>query len=262
MTAPAASDGPFIPNFFDPQGRLEKPDLAGVKHIRFLTEDDYPPFHFAAPNGDVAGFNIDLARAICDELQVTCTIQVRRWDTMADALDEGQGDAIIASLAINDQNRKRLDFSAPYYATPARFLVPKGSSLADVSPSSLAGKTIAVVAHSAHEAFLQTFYPQATLLPLETPTAVLDAVKAKFADAAFGDGIGYSVWLASINAADCCEFRGGPYTESRFFGEGVGIGMRKGNIVLRRALNYALARLSQRGIYADLYLKYFLVGFY
>jgi polar amino acid transport system substrate-binding protein len=63
-------------------------------------------------------------------------------------------------------------------------------------------------------------------------------------------------------ASGCCAFRGGPYTESRFFGEGVGIALRRDNQVMKRALDYALKRVSERGIYADLYLKYFPVGFY
>ena len=68
--------------------------------------------------------------------------------------------------------------------------------------------------------------------------------------------------LAGTDAQKCCVFRGGPYTESRFFGEGVGIAVKKGNHTLQQALDYALVQLSQRGIYTDLYLKYFPIGFY
>ncbi len=46
--------------------------------IRFLTETDYPPFNFTGPDGNPAGFNVDLARLICEEIKVTCTIQMRR----------------------------------------------------------------------------------------------------------------------------------------------------------------------------------------
>ena len=71
-----------------------------------------------------------------------------------------------------------------------------------------------------------------------------------------------SLWLGGEAAAGCCTLRGGPYTESRYFGEGAGIAVRKGDTTLRRALDYALARLARNGIYADLYLKYFPIGFY
>ena len=71
---PAAS----IPSFCDPNRTPEKPDLSGLRQIRFLTEDDYPPFNFLLSDGQVAGFNIDLARAICVELDIACTIQRRQ----------------------------------------------------------------------------------------------------------------------------------------------------------------------------------------
>ena len=81
-------------------------------------------------------------------------------------------------------------------------------------------------------------------------------------DAAFADGLSLAVWLAGEDSGDCCLFKGGPYTESRFFGEGVGIAVRKEDADLRRAMDWALARLSARGVYAEIYLKYFPVGFY
>ena len=89
-----------------------------------------------------------------------------------------------------------------------------------------------------------------------------DALKGGAIDAAFADGLTLSVWLAGESSGDCCVFKGGPYTESRFFGEGVGIAVRKEDADLRRAMDWALARLAARGVYAEIYLKYFPVGFY
>ena len=73
----------------------------------------------------------------------------------------------------------------------------------------------------------------------------------------FGDGISLSFWLNGTNSAGCCEFRGGPYLESRYFGEGVGIAVRKGNDLLRQAFNWALFRLWENGRFTDLWLRYF-----
>ncbi|MFX6838579.1 transporter substrate-binding domain-containing protein, partial [Acinetobacter baumannii] len=89
--------------------------------IRFLTETDYPPFKFTGPDGNPAGLNVDLARLICDEIKVACTIQMRRFETLVDAINGNRGDAIIASLAVTPQLRAKLDFSDPYYRSPARF---------------------------------------------------------------------------------------------------------------------------------------------
>lgn len=251
-----------VPGLWDPNHRVERPDLGNLRLIRFITEDDYPPFEFALPDGTLAGFNVELARALCEELRVQCTVQPRRWDTILDAIEQGRGDAAISSLAITSANRARVSFTAPYYKTPARFIARQDVELNDVTPSALAGKQVGVVARTAHEAFLRQFFPQVQIRPYETLVALRSALKRQEVDIVFGDGVSFAIWLNSTDASGCCAFRGGAFTESRFFGEGVGIAVRKDNQNLRRALDYGLKRLAERGVYADLYLKYFPVSFY
>jgi len=233
-----------------------------LRAIRFLTDDDYPPLDFALADGSLAGFNVEIARAVCEELQVACTIQARRWDTIVDSLLEGKGDAVIASLASTSAMRAKIDFTAPYYRTPARFVVRKESTLTDPSPATMTGKTIGVVAGSAHKAYLDAFFPGVVEKPYPDAAAARDALRAGAVDALFGDGLSLAIWLNSAGSGNCCLFRGGPYTESRFFGEGVGIALRKEDATLRRALDWALARIAARGVYAELYLKHFPIGFY
>ena len=99
--------GVAVPGFWDPRRRPERPDLSRLQTIRFLTETDYPPFDYAGPDGNPAGFNVDLARLLCDEIKVTCTIQARRFDTLLDALADNRGDAVIASIAPTAETRQR-----------------------------------------------------------------------------------------------------------------------------------------------------------
>jgi polar amino acid transport system substrate-binding protein len=251
----------FVPGFWDPQQRLEKPDLAGLHSIRFLTEEDYPPFHFAMPDGSLAGFDVDLARAICEELKVACTIQQRRFDLLRDALVSDQGDALIASLRIDTENRSTFDFTSPYYTTPARF-VARSSDSFEATPRSLSGKKIGIIKKSAHEAYLATFFPTAKPVGYDSRVAMYRALKGGEIDAFFDDGIISEFGFLANEGQDCCAFRGGPFTESRFFGEGVGIAVKKGNYTLQHALDYALAMLARNGTYTDLYLKYFPIGIY
>ncbi len=250
-----------VPNFFDPQHRVEKPDLSELHSLQFLTEDDYPPFHFALPDGSLTGFDVDLARAICEELKIACTIQARRFDLLADALNSGEGDALIASLRIDAQSRAKFDFTAPYYTTPARFVTLTSSKLV-VTPEGLAGKRVGVIGKTAHEAYLASFFPKTLCKPYASRAALYAALRKGEIDVFFDDAITSSFWLAGAEAQKCCAFRGGPFTESRFFGEGVGIAVKKGNYTLRQALDYALVQLTQRGVYTDLYLKYFPISFY
>ena len=260
LATPASADP--APSFWDPGLHLERPDISGLRAIRFLTGDDYPPLDFARPDGSLTGFNVEIARAICEELQIGCTIQARAWDTLVDSLETGKGDAVIASMSATSALRERIDFTQPYYQTPARFVAKKDFPVVDATPATLAGKGIGVVAGSAHEAYLATFFPGVARKPYPDFKAMRDALRDGATDAAFADGLTLSVWLAGESSGDCCAFKGGPFVESRYFGEGIGIAVRKEDANLRRAIDWALAKVAERGRYAEIYRKYFPIGFY
>jgi polar amino acid transport system substrate-binding protein len=254
--------GVFVPGFWDPKHRPERPESGRITTIRFLTEEDYPPFNFKCANGQPAGFNIDLARAICNELNLVCTVQVRRFNTLIDALNENKGDAVIASLSITPQNRARVDFTDAYYRTPARFIARKETLLDQTTPEAIAGRRVAVAAGTAHEAYLRDFFPETFIRSYPNVETALAALRRAEVDLMFGDGVTLAFWLNGTGSGNCCVFRGGPFIESRYFGDGVGIALKRGNDNLRRALDYALFRVWEKGTYTDLYLRYFPVSFY
>ena len=257
QTAATSPQPVIVPGFWDPRRRPERPDLSRIQAIRFLTEVDYPPFDYAGADGNPAGFNVDLARLLCDEIKVTCTIQARRFDTLLDALNDNRGDAVIASIAPTVETRKRADFTDPYYRTPARFVARTDSPIGDVLPELVEGKKIAVVAGTAHEAYLKEMFTEAELRPYPNAEAARAALRNKEVDLLFGDGIALAFWLNGTDSGGCCAFRGGPFLDSRFFGEGVGIAVKRGNDLLRQALNWALFRQWEKGSYTDLWLRYF-----
>jgi polar amino acid transport system substrate-binding protein len=246
-----------VPGFWDPRRRPERPDLSRLGAIRFLTELDYPPFDYAGADGNPAGFNVELARLICDELKVTCTIQARPFGTLLDALNDNRGDAVIASVAPTAETRRRADFTDPYYRTPARFVARADSPIGDVLPERLEGLKIAVVAGTAHEAYLKAMFTEAELRPYPNAEAAREALRRKDVDLLFGDGVALAFWLNGSDSAGCCAFRGGPFLESRFFGEGIGIAVKRGNDLLRLSLNWALFQLWEKGSFTDLWLRYF-----
>ncbi|HVP97674.1 MAG TPA: transporter substrate-binding domain-containing protein [Roseiarcus sp.] len=260
--ADALAERPGAPSFWDPNLRPERPDLSGVRAVRFLTADDYPPLNFALADGSLTGFNVEIARAVCEQLEIACTIQSRRFDTLIDSLTTGKGDAVIASIAATPSARARIDFTQPYYQTPARFIMRKSAPLTEASVAGLAGKTIGVVAGSSHEAYLKAFFTKTQAKSYENAIALESGLRSGEIDAAFGDGLTFAVWLNGESAADCCAFLGGPYSESRFFGEGIGIAVRTDDTALRKALNWALWRIDRNGTYAEIYYKYFPIGFY
>jgi polar amino acid transport system substrate-binding protein len=257
---PAPDAGVSVPAFWDPRRRPEKPDLSRVSVIRFLTELDYPPFNFAGPDGNPQGFNVDLARAMCEELKLQCTIQMRRFETLITALNANQGDAAIASIAATTETRGKVDFTDPYYRTPARFVARRDSPLDEVVPERLEGKKVGVVAGTAHEAFLKALFTEAELRSYPSADVARLALRRGDVDLLFGDAISLAFWLNGTDSENCCAFRGGPYIDSRYFGEGVGIAVRKGNDLMRLALNWALFRAWEQGRFTDLWLRYFPVS--
>jgi polar amino acid transport system substrate-binding protein len=255
--AAAPSRVVVVPGFWDPRRRPERPDLSRIGAIRFLTELDYPPFDYAGADGNPAGFNVELARLICDEIKVSCTIQARPFGSLIDALNDNRGDALIASIAPTAETRRRADFTDPYYRTPARFVARVDSPIGDVLPEWLEGMKIAVIAGTAHEAYLKAMFTEAEVRPYPNAEAAREALRRKDVDLLFGDGIALAFWLNGSDSAGCCAFRGGPFLESRFFGEGVGIAVKRGNDLLRLSLNWALFRLWEKGSFTDLWLRYF-----
>jgi len=161
---PAVEAAPqAVPGFWDPRRRPDRPDLSRLTVIRFLTETDYPPFNFTGPDGNPAGFNVDLARALCDEIKVSCTIQMRRFETLIDAITSNRGDAIIASMAVTPPLRARVDFTDPYYRAPARFVSRRDAVMPEVRPEYLEGKKVGVIAGTSHEAYLKAMFTDAEI---------------------------------------------------------------------------------------------------
>lgn len=257
MAGAAQAQGVSIPNFWDPRAQLERPGLPATRTIRFLVDDDFPPLHFPGLDGNPTGLSVELARAACERLTLTCTIQVRRFDTLLDALNERQGDVVAAAIPVTADLRRRFAVTGPYFKIPARFAVRKDKNLPTPDAKALQGKAIGVVGGTAHEAFAKAFMAGASLKPFPELAAAQSALKAGEVDYLFADGLGLALWIGGEEAGGCCDFSGGPYLESRFFGEGIGFITRTEDESLRRALDFALQQLWREGKYAELYLRFF-----
>lgn len=236
----------------------EPADLPRRVAIRFVTDSDYPPFDYYDEEGVLTGFNVDIARAICLELSAACDIQVRSWNELLPALRKGDTDAVIASHAITPALLKQFDVTDRYYFTPGRFVGRRDAAKIDATPEGLRGKRIGVVKGSAHEAYARTFFPNSAIVPFESSELAWDAVRTGGGvDVSFGDGIALTFWVNGTLSRGCCELKGGPYFEPKYFGDGVGIVVSKADPQLKGLINSALARIRASGRYEELLLRYF-----
>lgn len=258
---PFVAEGPLrIPNYWDPFSRPKKPDKR-LPGIRFLTSDGFPPFNFVSADGRLSGFNVEVARAVCEVLETDCTIQMRPFNELVTALEENRGDAIVAGIAISAKNREKLNFSDIFLRLPARFAAKQDNTL-EASPAGLSEKWVATVSGTAHEAYLHAFFPNARIITYPNPQIARNALKSGDVDAYFGSALSLSFWLAGESAEGCCQFLGGAFTDPRYFGSGLAIAVARDNTALKDALDYALHRVHDTGRYSELYLRYFPVSLY
>jgi polar amino acid transport system substrate-binding protein len=260
----AWAEQPAIPVLWDDKERLAKPDMTGVQRVRFLTTTDFPPFNFLDGSGRLTGFHVDLARAICNELQILdqCEIQALPWQELDMAMAAKQGEAVIAGISITAESRAKYGFSRSYLQFPARFVVPATSSISEPVYSKLAGQRIGVIAGSSHERMLRDYFPDIKVVTYAKQEWVLADLKAGKIAGAFGDGMRLAFWLAGTDSAGCCRFAGGPYLAPEYLGTGLAIATGKDDAVLLQAFDYALQQINMKGVFAELYLRYFPVSFF
>jgi len=248
------------PRLWDPGYRATTVDLGGLQRLRFLTSLDFPPFNFADANRKPTGFNVDLARAICAELDLVdrCEIQAMPWEELEDSLEARRGEVILAGHAPDKAMRARFGLSEPYFRFPARFAGRDtdggtGASFAEL----LRSARVAVVANTPHAAMLDAFFPEAEPAPVEDMPAAYAALREGKADLVFGDGVLLSFWLASPAADNCCRFRSGPYLSDVYLGQGMVAVTRAQDRRLLDAINGALKAVEDSGAYAEIYARYF-----
>ncbi len=263
-SATARAAEPTPPMLWDANERLAKPDLSALPRLRFLTTTDFAPFNFLDRDDRLSGFHVDLARAICAELALAdrCQIQALPWSELDAALEKGDGEAIIAGIAATAETRLKYTFSRSYLQFPARFVMPKAKALPEPLYQGLKGKRVGVLSGSAHARILADYFGMAQAVVYDRPDDLYEGLKAGRIDAIFGDGMRLAFWLTSPQAADCCRFAGGPYLAPEYLGTGLAIAARPDETKLTDAFDYALQQISIKGIFAELYLRYFPVSFY
>lgn len=255
LATPASAEPVAMPSLINPRLRVD-PVPARQTVLRFLTTDDNPPFNFIAPDGSLSGFNIDLARALCQQLKAACTIQARRPDLVVDALTSGGGDALIP--APQDPAGPGLALSLPYLPRAARFAIGRSAPpLTEATAAALADRTVGVVVDSPQARFLARFFPAAKPQIFPALTPMFDALAKGSVDLVFADAADLAFWLNGVASADCCAFVPGYFVDQSLFGAGYTIATRTADNELRRSIDTALTQLDTRGALTEIYLRYF-----
>ena len=178
------------------------------------------------------------------------------------ALKLGKGEAILAGLAITPQSRSRLSFSRSYFRLPARFVAQKFAGLSEPLITRLSGLDVAVVDGTAHAAFARSHFGNMKVRLFIDQVSALDALEKGEVKAIFSDALSLAFWLQKKPGNACCQYVGDPYLSNKFFGDGLAVALKKDNEELTGAINYALRSINDKGIFAELYLRYFPISLF
>ncbi len=230
--------------------------VSAGEELRIGVEGAYPPFSWKEADGSLKGFDIDITFALCEKMGRECTLVEQDWDGMIPALLARKYDAIVASMSITEERKKRVDFTVKYYNTPARFVVAEGSDL-DVSPAGLAGKAVGVQRGTTHQCFMEKLFPEADLRLYQTQEEVFLDLAAGRLDAQFSDALQADEGFLKLDAGKGFAFVGGPQYDLECHGEGAGVALRKGEDELLQAFNAAILAIREDGTYKSINDKYF-----
>ena len=228
---------------------------AGVPNpLRIGSEGAYPPFNVVDQSGQLKGFDIDIALALCERLKVECKLVAQDWDGIIPALLAGKYDAIVASMSITAERKKVVGFTDKYYSNKVRFVAAKDGGF---DPGNLAGKTIGAQRATIAASWLEKNAGGAKIKLYDTQTNAYLDLAARRLDAIFADGLVLHEWLKTRDGAGFV-LMGKAYE----LDEGIGIAVRKEDDALRQRLNAALAAIIADGTYARINARYFPFSIY
>jgi len=225
------------------------------KTVRIGTEGAYPPFNSVTAAGEIIGFDIDLAKALCDKMKVECTFVAQDWDGIIPALLASKFDAIVASMSVTDERKKKVAFTDRYYTTPGSFMVGKDSTITDVSPAGLKGKTIGAQSSTTDSTYLEAHYKDSDVKLYPTQDEANADLAAGRLDAVLADKFPLYEYLKTDAGKACCKFVGPDMPDVN--PDGQGIAVRQEDKDLLEMLNKALKEIKADGTYKKINDKYF-----
>ena len=225
--------------------------------LKVAIDPTYEPFTYKTADGKPAGFDVDIANAVCSEIKRKCVFVEQVWDSMIPGLQARKYDVIVSSLSITDERKRVIDFSDRYYKTPSAIVVKKGTEYS--GPASLKGKRIGVLKGSTQEKWAMGELKPAgvNVVPYEAQDQVYLDINAGRLDGTVADKVEvHGGFLRKPEGKDY-GYVGHDQYETKYYGDGIGIGMRKKQDELKGQINKAIQTIRSNGTYDTIAKKYF-----
>ncbi|SFB01207.1 L-arginine-binding protein/L-ornithine-binding protein [Pseudomonas sp. NFIX10] len=231
--------------------------------LRIGIEAAYPPFASKAADGQIVGFDYDIGNALCKQMEVKCEWVEQEFDGLIPSLKVRKIDAILSSMTITEDRKKSVDFTDKYYQSASRIAMKKGFALSS-NFSELKGKRIGVQRSSTHDRFAtEVLVPTAAEVVRYATLneAYLDLLAGRL-DAVQGDDVAVQLGFLDTDNGKGYAFVGEPLRDPKYFGDGVGIAVRKNDQNLVSRFNSAITALRVSGEYQKIDQKYFSFDIY
>ncbi len=227
------------------------------KKVRIGVEGAYPPFSYVKPDGTLAGFDIDIANALGEAMGAEVVLVAQDWDGIIPALLAKKYDAIIASMSITEERKKKVNFSNKYHNTPAKFICKKGT-MDTFSAEAIKGKTVGVQRATIHDRYLTDNYGKDVEIKRygSQDEAYLDLTAGRV-DMLLADSIALMDGFLEKPEGKDYQFIGPDLSDPKWFGEGAGIAIRKADTDLVEKFNMAIDTIRADGTYKKIQDKYF-----
>jgi polar amino acid transport system substrate-binding protein len=247
----------FLASFAWPSNRpIAEEAKTNWRTVRIASEGARPPYNYLEHN-KLAGFEIDLAHELCARMKVSCSFTTQDWDGLIPGLLAHHYDAIMAAMEITDDGRKKIAFSKPYIRMPSAFLIPKQHITLDTTPAGMIGKAIGVESGGSHQAYVEDIYKQSEIHAYASlEEAILDLAEGRL-DALIGDKDALTDYMKKRKEAQCCVLGADVPRDPVYFGDGIGIGLRKEDTTLKAKFEKALESCMADGTFAKITSKYF-----
>lgn len=221
------------------------------KEIRIAFDVPYEPFEYKDENGELTGFEVELAEAMCAEMKADCEFVIQAWDGMIPGLLARKFDAIMSSMSITPERAERVLFSEPYYNTPGGWFAPESFNTDVTDMEAMKGKVVGVQRGTTMDTFVTNEMGGTVTIKRYTTAddMVLD-LEGQRLDVVFVD---YPVGEQTVLSKDGFKEVGEPVK----LGEGVGVAMRKRDKDLAAKVNATLKKLKKDGTYDAIMQKYF-----
>ena len=229
--------------------------------VRVGVEGAYPPFSYVTPGGELAGFDIDIAKALVEAMGAEITLVPQDWDGIITALLAKKYDAIIASMSITEERKKKVAFTNKYYNTPAKFVCKKGTMqefTREQVAEATAGKKIGVQRATIHDNFITDNGGEGVEIKryATQDEAYMDLAAGRV-DMLLADSVAIDGGFLKKPEGQDYQFIGPDLTEKKYFGEGAGIAIRKKDTDLVEMFNKAIVQIRADGTYEAIQNKYF-----